>query len=187
MAGQVDRRCWMLTLDAPGDGATDLLQRQVVGDACDGLWQSLDGTLLRAYAVAALRPGTAWQQLHMVQELVGASAGQAATFHYVVETDMPPEHAQQLTDWYAQEHLPGLAAVPGAVRAARYLCLDGVVPRSFACYDLTTPDALQSAAWLAVRHTAWSSRVRPLFRNPMRTMFRRATAAVEPSRSESPD
>ena len=45
-------------------------------------------------------------------------------------------------------------------------------PSSHAGYDLTSPAVLESEAWLAVRHTAWSDRVRPQFRNTRRTMFR---------------
>ena len=187
MDGNVALQRWILTQALGTGGSHALGAGAIAAPACTRRWLSLDGMLLRIYADAEVRPGAAWQHLQPVQDIAGASSGQAAAFHYVVETDLAPAHAQQLTDWYAQEHLPGLAAVPGTVRARRYLCVDAAMPRSFACYDLTTPDALQSAAWLAVRHTAWSSRVRPLFRNPLRTMFRLAPAAVEPSRTGSPD
>ncbi|MCC6194051.1 MAG: hypothetical protein IT518_06225 [Burkholderiales bacterium] len=67
--------------------------------------------------------------------------------------------------------MPGLAGVPGCVRAQRYANLDSG-PRSHACYDIVHPDVPQSADWLAVRATPWSDRVRPQFRNTRRTMFR---------------
>jgi hypothetical protein len=73
--------------------------------------------------------------------------------------------------WYDTEHLPGLAGAPGCVRAQRFLNLDGG-PHSYACYDLTGFETLESAPWLAVRHSAWSDRVRPHFRNTLRTRFR---------------
>jgi hypothetical protein len=107
-----------------------------------------------------------------VQALPGASAGAPAPFHYVVETDVLPGFDDDLNAWYQQEHLPGLAAVPGTVCAARYLNPAGW-PRYRACYDLATLDAFNSPPWLAVRATAWSSRVRPAFCNTQRTMFRR--------------
>ena len=47
--------------------------------------------------------------------------------------------------------------------------LDGH-PTYIACYDLVSADVLGCEAWLAVRGTEWSSRVRPLFRNTRRTM-----------------
>jgi hypothetical protein len=110
--------------------------------------------------------------LDPLMELAGASAGQPAPFHYIVETDVLPEFDIDLNAWYDQEHLPGLASVPGTVRAARFVNVDGS-PRYHACYDLTSTETLGSAPWLAVRGTSWSSRVRPAFRNTKRTMFRR--------------
>jgi 4-carboxymuconolactone decarboxylase len=99
-------------------------------------------------------------------------------FHYVVETDTDEGWFERIADWYDQEHMPGLAAVPGTISAMRLLNLDATKgvddnrPRSFACYDLTTPDVLTSAAWLAVRHTAWSDIARPHFTNTKRTLFK---------------
>ena len=43
-----------------------------------------------------------------------------------------------------------------------------------AAYDLLTPEVTEHPDWLAVRNTEWSSRVRPHFRRPKRTFFRRA-------------
>lgn len=107
-----------------------------------------------------------------LQDLPGASHGAAPAFHYVVETDVVPEAEADLNDWYDREHLPGLAAVPGAIRAQRLRSLDAG-PRYHSCYELVARETLGSAPWLAVRHTAWSDRVRPSFRNTKRTMFSR--------------
>jgi hypothetical protein len=156
---------WLL--DADATLATPLPPGAVV-------WRSLDGALLRCYAHAA--PDTAWTALEPLQAIPGASSGAAFSHHYVVETDVAPLHERDLNDWYEQEHLPGLAAVPGTVRAARYRRTHGA-PRYLACYDLLSPQVLEHPRWLAVRHTAWSARIRPLFIGPRRTMFTRATAA----------
>jgi hypothetical protein len=102
----------------------------------------------------------------------GASRDETPAFHYVVETDVDEAHEADLNAWYDTEHMPGLAACPGSVRARRFRNPDGS-PRYHACYDLVSTDALGSKPWLAVRHTAWSDRVRPHFRNTKRTMFRR--------------
>lgn len=118
-----------------------------------------------AQAVEAVR-------LACLQDLRGAAHGEAVVFHYVVETDVVPEAEPDLNDWYDVEHLPGLAAVPGTIRALRFLNLDGA-PRYHSCYELVAQETLGSPAWLAVRHTAWSDRVRPNFRNTKRTLFRR--------------
>ncbi|NBW63424.1 MAG: 7-carboxy-7-deazaguanine synthase QueE, partial [Synechococcaceae bacterium WB4_1_0192] len=42
------------------------------------------------------------------------------------------------------------------------------LPLHLACYDLLHADVTESEPWLAVRHTDWSSRVRPLFRHTRR-------------------
>lgn len=109
------------------------------------------------------------------QDIRGASYGARPAFHYVVETDVAPEAEAELNDWYNTEHLPGLAAVPGTIRARRLMNLDAA-PRYHSCYELVDAETFGSPPWLAVRHTAWSDRVRPSFRNAKRTMFKRAAA-----------
>lgn len=126
----------------------------------------------RRYMLAARSPGPAWQRLAPRVWLPGASATAPATWHYVVETDVEPGHEADFDAWYTQEHLPGLAAVPGTVHAARFE-RDGS-PRYLALYLLTAAEVLGSPPWLAVRGTAWSDRVRPRFRNTRRLMFRAA-------------
>ena len=114
--------------------------------------------------------------LRSTLQLQGASAGADAPWCYVVETDVVPEHEADFNAWYDEEHAPGLAAVPGTVHGARYVdTAVGASPRYLAVYALTGPETLDSAAWLAVRGTDWSSRVRPMFRNTKRTMYRRVS------------
>ena len=91
--------------------------------------------------------------------------------HYVVETDPEEGWHDEIFRWYDQEHMPGLAEVPGTVQAQRFLNLDHG-PLSFACYDLTHAEVLTSSAWLAVRASAWSDICRPHFTNTLRTMFK---------------
>jgi hypothetical protein len=130
------------------------------------------GPLAQALTVATGAAEVEAARYVRLQDIPGASRGAAPVFHYVVETDVVPEAETDLNDWYDQEHLPGLAAVPGAIRAQRLRNLDGA-PRYHACYELLAKETLGSAPWLAVRHTAWSDRVRPNFRNTKRTMFSR--------------
>lgn len=101
----------------------------------------------------------------------GASPDETPRYHYVVRTDVEPGAEAELERWYDEEHLPALAAVPGVILAQRLVSLDAG-PRYYACYDLVSPDVLKSPAWLAVRGTDWSSRVRPTFRHTRRVISR---------------
>jgi hypothetical protein len=139
-------------------------------------WQAKNGSGLRAYAASELAPGKEWQRLECIQSLEGPSADEPVNFHYVVEADVSPENDVQLNAWYQEEHLPGLASVPGTIRAARYRRTHPApgLPQYYACYDLLSLDVTKTAPWLVVRHTAWSDVVRPMFLNTIRTEFIRA-------------
>jgi hypothetical protein len=128
-------------------------------------------TMLRR-ALAAVAPAAGIVRLDPILDLPGASAGIAAPFHYVVETDVLPEREVEFNRWYDSEHLAGLAAVPGTARASRYRNPE-TSPRYHACYDIATPATVGSPPWAAVRATPWSDSVRPAFRNTKRTLFRR--------------
>ncbi|OZI28628.1 hypothetical protein CAL18_02270 [Bordetella genomosp. 7] len=117
--------------------------------------------------------GAQTTELALTTDVAGQAAGQPAPWFYVVETDIAPQAREDFERWYEEEHLPGLAAVPGTVRARRYLAASGS-PRYYACYDLASRETFGSPPWLAVRGTEWSSRVRPHFVNSKRTMFRLA-------------
>ena len=131
-----------------------------------------EGTLPEVGArVAEQLPGASVRVLHRTLDLPGASSGQDAPWHYIVETDVLPEAEADLNAWYDQEHLPGLAAVPAP--CAR--CAMSAATRGRATWPATTctRETFGSPPWLAVRATDWSSRVRPSFRNTRRTMFMR--------------
>jgi hypothetical protein len=121
--------------------------------------------------------------LQLLIDVQGASTGQPAPFHYVVEAGVDTEHESEFNAWYDAEHLPGLAAVAGCVRARRLRILEMLDGRSIylACYDIVSPGALTSEAWLAVRRTPWSDRVRPTFRDTKRTVFR----TTSPTRADA--
>lgn len=107
-------------------------------------------------------------------DVAGHSGGKVAQWHYVVETDVRAEAEDDFNAWYVTEHLPGLAAVPGTIRARRYISTAS--PKHYAAYDLETRETFGSTPWLAVRASDWSARVRPNFFNTKRTMFTNASA-----------
>ena len=109
-------------------------------------------------------------RLQLVLDCTCASENEKITTHYTVQTDPAAGWEDEISQWYAQEHMPGLAMVAGCVCAQRYINHDHG-PRSFACYDLTSPEVMGSPDWLAVRASDWSSRCRPHFTNTRRTFF----------------
>ena|SRR5688572_20273412 len=139
---------------------------------------SLDGTQACVYAWAEARlvhrsaaEAASIARLATLCEWNGASAGERAPYHYVVATDIDPAREVEFNSWYYTEHIPGLAQVRGMVHCARFRSLESR-PRYRAVYDLTSPEVMDGEAWLAVRNTAWSRRIRPHFVNTQRTMFR---------------
>lgn len=123
-------------------------------------------------------PGQDGAPVRLVESLTlpGKSAGSAAAFHYIVETDVEADADADMNAWYNEEHMPGLASVEGNVLSRRLVAAEGS-PRYYACYDLVDPSARQTDAWIAVTKTDWSSRVRPRFFNTKRTVFRRLPLA----------
>jgi hypothetical protein len=114
---------------------------------------------------------TAWA-LHGIADMQGANEGEAAPFFYTVEITAKRDNMPAVSEWYDQEHMPGLAAVPGCAHARRFMHDGGQDLTSCACYQLTNKDIRETAAWNAVRGTPWSERVRPHFLNLKRNMFR---------------
>jgi len=134
-------------------------------------------------SAAALIPMTDWwgtegagfntvriSRLEQVFSAPGRSSGAVPVFHYIVEMDPDEGWMPEISRWYDEEHMPGLAAVEGCILALRLLNHDHG-PYSLACYDLVTDQALTSPPWLAVRGSAWSDITRPHFKNTIRTMF----------------
>lgn len=138
-------------------------------------WKSAEGLQWRAYVDGHSATSGKATKIQLLTSLEGASHGVNGNYHYIVETDISTASEEEFNAWYNTEHLPGLARVPGTIRAQRYLRLSGS-PRYIACYELLSPAVMESQEWLAIRHTAWSSRIRPMFMNTVRQLFIRHTS-----------
>ncbi|RAI59048.1 hypothetical protein [Roseicella frigidaeris] len=95
-----------------------------------------------------------------------------APFLYTVELDIAEPDLPAIYEWYEQEHLPLLTAVPGCIGGTRYRRLDGGAPNLLAAYRFERPEVNQSPEWIAARSTPWCERVRPLFRSTRRFVRR---------------
>ena len=167
----------------PGSDEKIIAQARAFGRTLPGVAPlqacvSLDGTqaCIYAWADASLLNRRAPElasiaRLATLCEWNGVSAHERAPYHYVMATDIEPAKETEFNSWYHTEHMPGLAAVPGTVHCARFRSLESR-PRYRAVYDLVAPEVMGSPAWLAIRNTSWTSRIRPHFVNTTRTMFR---------------
>ena len=91
----------------------------------------------------------------------------------VIWTDIAPEYEVEFNQWYDQEHIPQLLAVPGFQTGRRYQAVEGQ-PRYIAVYQLADEHVLKGDAFRAVREnpTPWTAKLRPHFRNTQRGVFR---------------
>lgn len=91
-------------------------------------------------------------------------------------TDIAPEAEADFNAWYDQEHVPGLAAVPGCLAARRFLIRRAVSEgkqRYLALYHLAAPEVPLTDAWKRAVETPWTARVRPHLRGVLRLVLRR--------------
>jgi hypothetical protein len=87
--------------------------------------------------------------------------------------DVAPGGDGEFDQWHLREHIPERLAVPGFLRARRYVTL-GAPPKYFYFYETESLDTLQSPAYLArlADPTPWTRRSMPLVRNNTRTACR---------------
>ncbi|MFI4999653.1 MAG: hypothetical protein ACHQK9_07215 [Reyranellales bacterium] len=86
----------------------------------------------------------------------------------LVAIDIDPAHEAELHRWYDEEHIAERMAIPGFLRARRFVALEGG-PKFLALYDLETVAVLDSAAYrqaTGAGTTALTRRMQKLF-NPM--------------------
>ena len=80
----------------------------------------------------------------------------------LVWADVPEVHEKEFNDWYNQEHMPELAAIPGVLWAARFEAVSGG-PKHLAWYALEDVRTYWSAAFEHQRQnpSPWTQRISP--------------------------
>ena len=82
--------------------------------------------------------------------------------------NVDPAAEAEFNEWYNDEHLPQLAAVPGVLSARRYRATEPASERRYvAIYHLQHGSVSQSDAWKGAANTPWSERMRPHFRDTL--------------------
>ncbi|KAF8161752.1 hypothetical protein K438DRAFT_306327 [Mycena galopus ATCC 62051] len=83
--------------------------------------------------------------------------------HYLVLNGMTPDDVaeQAFNDWYRQEHIPMLSAVPGWRSSARFRLLSASQnpPRYLALHEWEIRDAFETPEFKAARNTPWRTQV----------------------------
>jgi hypothetical protein len=120
--------------------------------------------------LASLLDTSELSRIVFVNSIKGFSSAELPKNRYTVEMDFELGWEQEVFAWYDNEHLLGLASVPGCVDTTRCINLDHA-PYSFSFYDLVSTEVQSCGPWVKVRNTAWSDKVRPHFSNVRRTMF----------------
>lgn len=105
-------------------------------------------------------------------------AAESAPVLMVIAFDVPTEAAQEVEQWYAQEHIPMLMRAPGWLRARRYEAIRLVGTRrytSIALHDLRDLDVLESNERALARSTEWRARLEQTawFQQAGRYVYRR--------------
>lgn len=114
---------------------------------------------------------------------VGQAPATDAPWMYIVHTDIPDHIVDEYNAWYDKEHLPRCAGIPGVLRARRYTSTgiaagahDG--PKYLTAYEFTGPDVWESPAALQARQTPWTGKMRSLFSNTRRALYRLVAPTV---------
>lgn len=84
-----------------------------------------------------------------------------------------PAFEAEFNNWYDQEHLPGIAAVPGVLSARRFRATDSTSQRYLALYHLTAPEVASCPQWAKAVETPWTLKVRPQTSDRLRLLCRR--------------
>jgi len=113
-----------------------------------------------------------WRNNYRLAWSRGAAPEPDAPWLYTVQTDCAdPAQEAEFYDWYDNEHMPALAGVPGVLRARRYQAVSGS-PASLSAFELSARDVFESPPWLEARKTPRTARIRTLFTNARRAMYR---------------
>jgi hypothetical protein len=85
--------------------------------------------------------------------------------------NVEPAAEAEFNEWYDNEHIPALAAVPGVLCARRFRATSAN-RRYVALYHLVSPDVQATPAWKNAADSEWTRKLRPHFRDHLRLVCR---------------
>lgn len=72
--------------------------------------------------------------------------------------EVDPAIEDEFNEWYNEEHMPLMDAVPGMLSARRFRAISGL-PRYVAIYHLESPEVYKQASWYEANQTPWIRRI----------------------------
>ena len=81
-----------------------------------------------------------------------------------------PEFEAEFNQWYDQEHIPALAAVPGVLCARRFRAASTTLQKYVALYHLQSPEVCSTQAWSKAVETPWTKKMRPYMLDRLRVV-----------------
>jgi len=80
--------------------------------------------------------------------------------------EVDPVIEDEFNEWYNEEHMPLMDAVPGMLSARRFRATSGL-PRYVAVYHLESPEVYKHRSWYKANQTPW---LRRIHRHRLRTL-----------------
>lgn len=109
------------------------------------LWSSCPSPPAHEWVLEQIRPG-------------GRPSPADAGGLCISSMEVDPTIEDEFNEWYNEEHMPLMDAVPGMLAARRFRAIDGL-PRYVAIYHLETVDTYKQRRWYEANQTPWIRRI----------------------------
>jgi len=109
------------------------------------LWSSCPEPPAHEWVLEQIRPG-------------GRSSPPEAGGLCISAMEVDPAIEDEFNEWYNEEHMPLMDAVPGILSARRFRAISGL-PRYVAVYHLESPETYQQRSWYEANQTPWIRRI----------------------------
>lgn len=117
------------------------------------LWSSCPAPPAHEWVLEQIRPG-------------GNPSPDAAGGLCISAMEVDPAIEEEFNEWYNEEHMPLMDAVPGMLAARRFRAVSGL-PRYVAVYHLESPEVYKQPSWYEANQTPW---IRRIHRHRLRTL-----------------
>jgi hypothetical protein len=154
VGGVTDRKTRTASLDHPRRGII-----LIEGPFADisvlppDLWASCPAAPAHEWVLEQIRPG-------------GQASPDAAGGLCISAMEVDPAIEEEFNEWYNEEHMPLMDAVPGMLAARRFRATSGL-SRYIAVYHLESPAVYLERSWMEANQTPW---IRRIHRHRLRTL-----------------